>query len=73
MGLKNATLSEKVIKIKSLIKEGIDINENRKTTDEGVEEKLKHLLHDVDTLSCTADIISFQKMVGKWPSVLKDM
>ena len=61
IGLKNATLSEKVIKIKSLLKEGIDIDENGKTTDEGVEEKLEHVLHDIATLSCTADITSLSE------------
>ena len=49
------TLSKKIIKIKSLVKEGIDIDENVKTTNEGVE-KLEHLLH-VFTLSCTIDTI----------------
>ena len=45
--MKDATLSEKIIKFKSLLKEVIDIDKNIKTTNEGDVEKLKHLLHDI--------------------------
>lgn len=52
-GLKDATLPEKIIKIKSLLKEGIDIDENVKSQMNMV--KLEHILHDVDTLNYTAE------------------
>ena len=54
--LKDATLF-KIFKIKSLVTEGTDVTENVKITNEDDVEKLEHL-HDVDTLSCTADTIS---------------
>ena len=55
-GLKDATLFT-IFKIKSLVTEGIDVTENVKITNEDDVEKLEHL-HDVDTLTCTADTIS---------------
>ena len=58
IGLKDDILSEKIIKIKSLLEEGIDIDENLEVTDEGDVQKLEHLLHDVDTLTYTTDTIS---------------
>lgn len=54
-GLKDATLFT-IFKIKSLVTEGIDVTENVKITNEDDVEKLEHL-HDVDTLTCTADTI----------------
>lgn len=48
--MKDAIISEKIVRIKSLIKEGIDIGENVKTKNEGNAEKLKHLLHDAENI-----------------------
>ena len=59
--MKDATLSKKIIKNKSLLKGEIDIDENIKTIDEGDVEKHEHLLYDVDILSCTADTISLSE------------
>ena len=53
--LEDTTSIEKIIKVKSLLKKGIDIDENVKTTNESDAEKLDYLIHDADTLSCTAD------------------
>ena len=64
-GLKVATLSEKIIKFKSLLKEVIDIDKNIKTTNEADVEKLQHLLHDIDSLNWTADTISFSENSGE--------
>ena len=63
--MKDATLSEKIIKFKSLLKEVIDIDKNIKTTNEGDVEKLQHLLHDIDTLNWTADTISLSENSGE--------
>ena len=46
IGLKDATLSEKIIKIKNLLKDRIDIDGNVKTRNEGDVENLEHFLHD---------------------------
>lgn len=57
VGLKDVTVSEKIIKIKSLLKEGIDIDENVKTPKEDGE-KLELLISDIDILNCSTDTIS---------------
>ena len=57
VGLKDATVSEKIIKMKSLLKEGIDIDENVKTPKEDVE-KLELLISYIDILNCLTDTIS---------------
>ena len=56
-----ATLCEKILKIKSLLSKGIDIDKNVKTTNQGDVEILEHLFHDVGTLNCTVDTISLSK------------
>ena len=59
--VKGATLTEKIIKIKSLLKKGIAIDETVKATNEG----------NVKKLECLLQIqFPFQKMIGKWPSIL---
>ena len=62
--LKGATLSEKIIKIESLLKKGIDIDKTVKDTNEGDVKKLEHLQQIQ---------FSFQKMIEKWPFILQDM
>ena len=57
VGLKDATVSEKIIKMKSLLKEGIDIDENVKTPKEDVE-KLELLISYIDILNYLTDTIS---------------
>lgn len=59
MWLIGDALTKKIIKIKSLLKGGIDINKNVKITTEDDVEKLEHLFHDNDILSYTADKFSF--------------
>lgn len=59
MWLIGDTLTKKIIKIKSLLKGGIDINKNVKITTEDDVEKLEHLFHDNDILRCTVDKFSF--------------
>lgn len=56
-----ATLCEKILKIKSLLNKGIDIDKNVKTTKQGDVEILEHLFHDVGTLNCAVDAISLSK------------
>ena len=56
-----ATLYENILKIKSLLNKGIDIDKNVKTTNQGDMEILEHLFHDVGILNCTVDTISLSK------------
>lgn len=48
-GLKDTTLPEKTIKTKSLLKEGIDIDENVKTTNENAMVKLESIFFMMST------------------------
>ena len=48
-GLKDTTLPEKTIKTKSLLKEGIDIDENVKTTNESAMVKLESIFFMMST------------------------
>ena len=55
MGLKNVTSSEKIIKIKSLLKEGID--KDTVYNDENAE----HLLQDIDFMNCSTDNVALSE------------
>ena len=54
MGLKDVTSSEKIIKIKSLLKEEIDIDNNVNDTVDN-DENIEHLLQDIHFMNCSTD------------------
>ena len=56
VGLKDTIISEKIIKIKSLLKEGIDINEEVKVTGTGEMEIMK-LKKEIDSLGISLDTL----------------
>ena len=68
----DTTLSEKIIKIKNLLNERIDIDRNVNTRNEGGVENRKLFLHDFDTLIYTVDTISSLKN-GEVASIVQDM
>lgn len=72
IGLIDTTLSEKIIKIKNLLNEPIDIDRNVNTRNEGGVENRKLFLHDFDTLIYTVDTISSLKN-GEVASIVQDM
>lgn len=71
-GLIDTNLSEKIIKIRNLLNERIDIDRNVNTRNEGGVENLKLFLHDFDTLIYTVDTISSLKN-GEVASIVQDM
>ena len=56
VGLKDTIISEKIIKIKSLLKEGIDIDEEVKVTGTGEMEIMK-LKKEIDSLGISLDTL----------------
>ena len=54
IGLKDANLSEKIIKIKSLLKEGMDINDSVNVC-KNYNEKLEDLFLNVTSMNCTPE------------------
>ena len=72
IGLIDTTLPEKIIKIKNLLNERIDIDRNVNTRNEGGVENRKLFLHDFDTLIYTVDTISSLKN-GEVASIVQDM
>ena len=57
VALKDITSSEKIIKIKSLLKEEIDIDNNVKDTVDN-DENIEHLLQDIDFMNCSTDNVA---------------
>ena len=55
--LKDVTLSEKNVKIKSVQKEEIDIGNNAKDTVDN-DENIEHLFQDIDFMNCSTDNIA---------------
>ena len=60
VGLKYVTSSEKIIKIKSLLKEEIDIDNNVKDTVDN-DENIEHLLQDIDFMNCSTDNVALSE------------
>ena len=60
VGLKDVTSSEKIIKIKSLLKEEIDIDNNVKDTVDN-DENIEHLLQDIDFMNCSTDNVALSE------------
>lgn len=54
VGLKDATSSEKILKIKSVLKEGIDIDNNVKVGKKD-DEMIESLLLDIDIMDCSPE------------------
>jgi hypothetical protein len=55
--LKDVQISEKILKIQSLVKEGFDINDSVKVTNERSAEKLSHFRHAVQSIIDDSDRI----------------
>ena len=64
VGLKYVTSSEKIIKIKSLLKEEIDIDNNVKDTVDN-DENIEHLLQDIDFMNCSTDNVALSEDSGE--------
>ena len=60
VGLKDVTSSEKIIKIKSLSKEEIDIDNNVKDTVDN-NENIENLLQDIDFMNSSTDNIALSE------------
>ena len=60
VALKDITSSEKIIKIKSLLKEEIDIDNNVKDTVDN-DENIEHLLQDIDFMNCSTDNVALSE------------
>ena len=57
---KDITSSEKIIKIKSLLKQEIDIDNNVKDTVDN-KENIEHLLQDIDFINCSTDNVALSE------------
>ena len=60
MGLKDVTLLEKMIKIKSLLEEEIDIESNVKDAVDN-DENIEHLLQNIDFMNCSTDNVTLSE------------
>ena len=60
VGLKDVTSSEKIIKIKSLLKEETDIYNNVKDTVDN-NENIENLPQDIDFMNCSTDNIALSE------------
>ena len=60
VGLKDVTISEKIIKIKSIVKESINFDDSLKVPFESENNltDLKNFLLDIDTAQCTPEIMN---------------
>ena len=72
VGLKDTICSENILKIKCLLKEDIDIDEEIKISSTGEIEIMK-LKTDIDSLGISLDTLCFRLIVGKLLYILQDL
>ena len=60
MGLQDVTSSEKIIKINSLLKEEIDIDNSVKDSVDN-DENIEHFLQDIDFMNCSTDNVALSE------------
>ena len=60
VGLKDVTSSEKIVKIKSLLKEEINIGNRVKDTVDN-DKSIEYLLQDIDFMNCSTDNVALSE------------
>ena len=60
MALEDVTTSEKMIKIRSLLKEGINIDNNVKDTVDS-NENIEHLFQDIGFMNCSTENVAISE------------